>query len=67
MFMKYCVESEVVHIEFLQKEVQEINNIPIENKPQPKQNGKGKHKATSKSLVEVLFSNQGNPIGSTLK
>jgi hypothetical protein len=55
--MKYCVESEVVHIEFLQKEVQEINSIPIENKPQPKQNGKRKHKATSKSLVEVLLSN----------
>jgi hypothetical protein len=51
----------------LQKEVQDINSIPIENKPQPKQNGKGKHKATSKSLAEVLFSNQGNPIGSTLK
>jgi hypothetical protein len=40
----------------LQKEVQEINSIPIENKPQPKQNGKGKHKATSKSLVEDLSS-----------
>jgi hypothetical protein len=65
--MKYCVESEVVHIEFLRKEVQEINSIPIENKNQPKQNGKGKHKARSKSLVEVLFSNRGNPIGSTLK
>ncbi len=34
------------------QEVQEISNIHVENKPQPKQNEKGKCKATSNFLIE---------------
>jgi hypothetical protein len=36
----------------LQK-VQEISNIHVENKHQPKQNEKGKYKATSNFLIET--------------
>jgi hypothetical protein len=35
------------------QDVQEISNIHVENKPQPKQNEKGKYKAKSNFLIEA--------------